>query len=248
MQANKESSELGGHIASFQSAATLYEVGFNHFWHAPSDTHGGDLVFIQGHSSPGIYARAYLEGRLTDEQMKRFRQELDEKGRFDGKGLASYPHPWLMPDFWQFPTVSMGLGPIMAIYQARFMKYLHGRGMADTEGRKVWAFLGDGECDEPESLGAISLAAREKLDNLVFVVNCNLQRLDGPVRGNGKIMQELESYFLGAGWNVIKVIWGREWDDLLAKDNNGVLVEKMNTTVDGEFQKFSLMYSPDSTL
>src|SRR3954464_6346090 len=187
LQANKESSELGGHIASFQSAATLYEVGFNHFWHAPSAAHGGDLVFIQGHSSPGIYARAYLEGRLSDDQMRRFRQELDDKGRFDGQGLASYPHPWLMPEFWQFPTVSMGLGPIMAIYQARFMKYLQGRGMAQTEGRKVRAFLGDGETDEPESLGAISLAARERLDNLVFVVNCNLQRLDGPVRGNGKI-------------------------------------------------------------
>ncbi|MDX6723011.1 MAG: pyruvate dehydrogenase component, partial [Solirubrobacteraceae bacterium] len=205
LQANKVSSELGGHIASFQSAATLYEVGFNHFWHAPSEAHGGDLVFVQGHSSPGVYARAYLEGRLSDDQMRRFRQELDEKGRFDGKGLSSYPHPWLMPDFWQFPTVSMGLGPIMAIYQARFMKYLQGRGLADTTGRKVWAFLGDGETDEPESLGAISLAGREHLDNLIFVVNANLQRLDGPVRGNGKIIQELETVFRGAGWNVIKV-------------------------------------------
>jgi pyruvate dehydrogenase E1 component len=238
MQANKESSELGGHIASFQSAATLYEVGFNHFWHAPSDTHGGDLVFIQGHSSPGIYARAYLEGRLSDEQMKRFRQELDEKGRFDGKGLSSYPHPWLMPDFWQFPTVSMGLGPIMAIYQARFMKYLQGRGIAETEGRKVWAFLGDGETDEPESLGAISLASREKLDNLIFVVNCNLQRLDGPVRGNGKIIQELETVFRGAGWNVIKVIWGRRWDPLLEADREGLLVQRMNEAVDGEYQVY----------
>src|SRR4051795_4420724 len=238
MQANKESSELGGHIASFQSAATLYEVGFNHFWHAPSDTHGGALVFIQGHSSPGVYARAYLEGRLTDEQMKRFRQELDENGRFDGKGLASYPHPWLMPDFWQFPTVSMGLGPIMAIYQARFMKYLQGRGIADTSNRKVWAFLGDGETDEPESLGAISLAAREKLDNLVFVVNCNLQRLDGPVRGNGKIIQELETVFRGAGWNVIKVIWGRRWDPLLEADHDGLLKRRMDECVDGEYQTF----------
>ncbi|HSS59568.1 MAG TPA: pyruvate dehydrogenase (acetyl-transferring), homodimeric type, partial [Solirubrobacteraceae bacterium] len=238
MQANKESSELGGHIASYQSAATLYEVGFNHFWHAPSDTHGGDLVFIQGHSSPGIYARAYLEGRLTDDQLKRFRQELDEKGRFDGKGLSSYPHPWLMPDFWQFPTVSMGLGPIMAIYQARFLKYLQGRGIANTEGRKVWAFLGDGETDEPESLGAISLASREKLDNLIFVVNCNLQRLDGPVRGNGKIIQELETVFRGAGWNVIKVIWGRRWDPLLEADREGHLVRRMNEAVDGEYQVY----------
>src|SRR3954451_7047723 len=238
MQANKESSELGGHIASFQSAATLYEVGFNHFWHAPSDTHGGDLVFIQGHSSPGVYARAYLEGRLSDEQMKRFRQELDEKGRFDGKGLSSYPHPWLMPEFWQFPTVSMGLGPIMAIYQARFMKYLQGRGIAETEGRKVWAFLGDGETDEPESLGAISLASREKLDNLIFVINCNLQRLDGPVRGNGKIIQDLEAVFRGAGWNVIKVIWGSTWDPLISRDATGALLRRMESCVDGEYQDF----------
>src|SRR3954471_1847141 len=238
MQANKESSELGGHIASFQSAATLYEVGFNHFWHAPSDRHGGDLVFIQGHSSPGIYARAYLEGRISDDQMKRFRQELDEKGRFDSSGLASYPHPWLMPEFWQFPTVSMGLGPIMAIYQARFMKYLQGRGIAETEGRKVWAFLGDGETDEPESLGAISLASREKLDNLIFVVNCNLQRLDGPVRGNGKIIQELETVFRGAGWNVIKVIWGSRWDPLLEADDEGWLVRRMEEAVDGDYQTF----------
>src|SRR3954453_1483260 len=238
MQANKESSELGGHIASFQSAATLYEVGFNHFWHAPSDTHGGDLVFIQGHSSPGIYPRPYLGGRRSDEQMKRFRQELDQQGRFDGNGLASYPHPWLMPEFWQFPTVSMGLGPIMAIYQARFMKYLQGRGMANTEGRKVWAFLGDGETDEPESLGAISLPAREKLDNLVFVVNCNLQRLDGPVRGNGKIIQELETIFRGAGWNVVKVVWGSRWDPLLAADHEGLLVQRMDEAVDGEYQVY----------
>src|SRR3954463_16137384 len=202
LQANKESSELGGHIASFQSAATLYEIGFNHFWHAPSEDHGGDLVFIQGHSSPGIYARAFLEGRLTEDDLKRFRTETGAGG-----GLSSYPHPWLMPGFWQFPTVSMGLGPLMAIYQARFMKYLTGRGIADTAGRKVWAFRGDGEMDEPESMGAISLAGREHLDNLIFVVNCNLQRLDGPVRGNGKIIQELETNFHGAGWNVIKVIW-----------------------------------------
>jgi pyruvate dehydrogenase E1 component len=232
--ANKESSELGGHIASFQSAATLYEIGFNHFWHAPSVDHGGDLVFIQGHSSPGIYARAYLEGRISEEQMKRFRTETDAST----PGLSSYPHPWLMPDFWQFPTVSMGLGPLMAIYQARFMKYLTGRGMSDTSGRKVWAFMGDGEMDEPESMGAISLAGREHLDNLVFVVNCNLQRLDGPVRGNGKIIQELETNFRGAGWNVIKTIWGRRWDPLLAADTEGRLVKRMEEAVDGEYQVF----------
>ncbi|MET0602862.1 MAG: pyruvate dehydrogenase (acetyl-transferring), homodimeric type [Baekduia sp.] len=232
--ANKESSELGGHIASFQSAATLYEVGFNHFWHAPTDDHGGDLVFIQGHSSPGIYARAFLEGRISEEQMKRFRTETD----VSAPGLSSYPHPWLMPDFWQFPTVSMGLGPLMAIYQARFMKYLTGRGMADTTGRKVWAFMGDGEMDEPESMGAISLAGREHLDNLVFVINCNLQRLDGPVRGNGKIIQELETNFRGAGWNVIKTIWGRRWDPLLAADTEGRLVKRMEEAVDGEYQVF----------
>jgi pyruvate dehydrogenase E1 component len=232
--ANKESSELGGHIASFQSAATLYEIGFNHFWHAPSADHGGDLVFIQGHSSPGIYARAYLEGRISEEQMKRFRTETDAST----PGLSSYPHPWLMPGFWQFPTVSMGLGPLMAIYQARFMKYLTGRGMSDTTGRKVWAFMGDGEMDEPESMGAISLAGREHLDNLVFVVNCNLQRLDGPVRGNGKIIQELETNFRGAGWNVIKTIWGRRWDPLLAADTEGRLVKRMEEAVDGEYQVF----------
>jgi pyruvate dehydrogenase E1 component len=232
--ANKESSELGGHIASFQSAATLYEVGFNHFWHAPSADHGGDLVFIQGHSSPGIYARAFLEGRISEEQMKRFRTETDAST----PGLSSYPHPWLMPDFWQFPTVSMGLGPLMAIYQARFMKYLTGRGMSDTTGRKVWAFMGDGEMDEPESMGAISLAGREHLDNLVFVINCNLQRLDGPVRGNGKIIQELETNFRGAGWNVIKTIWGRRWDPLLAADTEGRLVKRMEEAVDGEYQVF----------
>jgi pyruvate dehydrogenase E1 component len=234
LQANKESSELGGHIASYQSAATLYETGFNHFWHAPSEEHGGDLVFIQGHSSPGIYARAFLEGRLDEAQMKRFRTETDPSV----PGLSSYPHPWLMPDFWQFPTVSMGLGPLMAIYQARFMKYLAGRGIADTADRKVWAFMGDGEMDEPESLGAISMAGREKLDNLIFVVNCNLQRLDGPVRGNGKIIQELETHFRGAGWNVIKVIWGRRWDPLLAADSEGHLVQRMEECVDGEYQVF----------
>jgi pyruvate dehydrogenase E1 component len=232
LRANKESSELGGHIASYQSAAVLYELGFNHFWHAPSDEHGGDLVYLQGHSAPGIYARAFLEGRLSEEQLRTFRQEAS------GPGLSSYPHPWLMPDFWQFSTVSMGLGPIMAIYQARFMKYLHGRGIADTEGRKVWAFLGDGETDEPESLGAISLGGREKLDNLIFVVNCNLQRLDGPVRGNGKIIQELETNFRGAGWNVIKVVWGSRWDPLLARDREGLLLQRMEEAVDGDYQTY----------
>jgi pyruvate dehydrogenase E1 component len=232
LKANKSSSELGGHIASFQSAATLYDTGFMHFWNAPHDGHGGDLVFVQGHSSPGIYARAYLEGRLTEEQLLNFRQEVD------GKGLSSYPHPWLMPDFWQFPTVSMGLGPLMAIYQARFLKYLHGRGLADTSNRHVWVFCGDGEMDEPESLGAIALAGREKLDNLIFVVNCNLQRLDGPVRGNGKIIQELEGDFRGAGWNVIKVVWGTSWDGLLARDHSGVLRQLMEDCVDGEYQDF----------
>jgi pyruvate dehydrogenase E1 component len=232
LQANKESSELGGHIASFQSAATLYEVGFNHFWHAPTEHHGGDLVYIQGHSSPGIYARAFLEGRLSEEQLMNFREEVG------GNGLSSYPHPWLMPDFWQFPTVSMGLGPIMAIYQARFLKYLQGRGIQETAGRKVWAFMGDGEMDEPESMGAISLAGREHLDNLIFVINCNLQRLDGPVRGNGKIIQELETNFRGAGWNVIKVIWGENWDPLLAADHDGLLKRRMTEAVDGEYQTF----------
>ncbi len=232
LRANKESSELGGHIASFQSAATLYDVGFDHFWHAPSKAHGGDMIFMQGHSAPGVYARAFLEGRLTEEQMENFRREVD------GNGISSYPHPWLMPDFWQFATVSMGLGPLQAIYQARFMKYLHNRGIVNTEGRKVWAFMGDGEMDEPESLGAISLAAREGLDNLIFVVNCNLQRLDGPVRGNGKIIQELESDFRGAGWNVLKVIWGRYWDPLLAKDADGQLKARMMEAVDGEYQNY----------
>src|SRR3954454_8523927 len=232
LQANAESSELGGHIASYQSAATLYEVGFNHLWHAQSEDHGGDLVYIQGHSSPGIYARAFLEGRITETQLDGFRQEISRDG------LASYPHPWLMPDFWQFPTVSMGLGPLMAIYQARFMKYLTGRGLADTTGRKVWAFLGDGETDEPESLGAISLAGHQNLDNLIFVINCNLQRLDGPVRGNGKIINELETVFRGAGWNVLKVIWGNKWDPLLKADHDGLLVKRMGEIVDGQYQKY----------
>jgi pyruvate dehydrogenase E1 component len=232
VKANRITSELGGHIASFASSATLYDVGFNHFWHAPGAEHGGDLVFIQGHSAPGIYARAYLEGRLSEDQLNNFRQEVD------GNGLSSYPHPWLMPDFWQFPTVSMGLGPIQAIYQARFMKYLHNRGLANTEGRKVWCFCGDGEMDEPESLGAIALAARENLDNLIFVINCNLQRLDGPVRGNGKIIQELEGDFRGAGWNVIKVLWGSYWDPLLAADKKGLLLKLMEECVDGEYQNF----------
>jgi pyruvate dehydrogenase E1 component len=232
LRANAESSELGGHIASFQSAATLYEVGFNHFWHAPSEQHGGDLIYLQGHSSPGFYARAFLEGRLSEEDLEGFRQEISRGG------LSSYPHPWLMPGFWQFPTVSMGLGPLMAIYQARFMKYLSGRGVTDTTDRKVWAFLGDGETDEPESLGAIGLAGRERLDNLIFVVNCNLQRLDGPVRGNGKIIQELESEFRGAGWNVIKVIWGGRWDSLLAADHDGLLVRRMEEAVDGDYQTY----------
>src|SRR5215211_704300 len=232
LRANKESSELGGHIASFQSSATLYDTGFNHFWHAPSDGHGGDLVYFQGHSSPGFYARSYLEGRFSEEQLDGFRQEVG------GGGLSSYPHPWLMPDYWQFPTVSMGLGPLMAIYQARFLKYLGNRELADTANRHVWAFLGDGEMDEPESMGALSLAGRERLDNLVFVVNCNLQRLDGPVRGNGKIIQELERNFRGAGWNVLKVIWGSRWDPLLEADDEGWLVRRMEEAVDGDYQTF----------
>jgi pyruvate dehydrogenase E1 component len=222
--------DLGGHIGSFASLASMLGAGFNHFWHAESENHGGDCLYIQGHSAPGIYARAFLEGRLTEEQLDSFRQEVD------GKGLSSYPHPKLMPDFWQFPTVSMGLGPLMAIYQARFLKYLHARGIANTENRKVWAFMGDGEMDEPESLGAIGLAAREGLDNLVFVVNCNLQRLDGPVRGNGKIIQELEGEFRGSGWNVIKLIWGKGWDELLARDKSGKLKQLMMETLDGDYQ------------
>jgi pyruvate dehydrogenase E1 component len=232
VHAGKRGGELGGHIASFASAATLYDVGFNHFFRGPDHPGGGDLVYLQGHSSPGIYARSYLQGHITEGQLDRFRQECG------GGGLSSYPHPWLMPDYWQFPTVSMGLGPIMAIYQARFLKYLHNRGIADTSERKVWCFVGDGEMDEPESLGAISLAGREKLNNLIFVVNCNLQRLDGPVRGNGKIIQELESVFRGARWSVLKVIWGSYWDPLFAKDKNGLLRKRMEEAVDGEYQNY----------
>ncbi|MFA6050987.1 MAG: pyruvate dehydrogenase (acetyl-transferring), homodimeric type [Methylobacter sp.] len=231
LRANKNTN-VGGHIASFASASTLYDVGYNHFWHAASDQHDGDLIFSQGHLTPGDYARAFMLGRLTQEQVDNFRQEVN------GNGLSSYPHPWLMPDFWQFPTVSMGLGPIMAIYQARFMRYLQDRGLADTTGRKVWSFLGDGETDEPESLGAIGMAGREKLDNLIFIVNCNLQRLDGPVRGNGKIIQELESEFRGAGWNVIKLIWGQRWDALLVRDKDGLLAKRMMECVDGDYQTF----------
>ena len=232
VRANRKSSEYGGHIASYASSATLYEVGFNHFWRAPTAEHGGDLVYFQGHSSPGIYARAFLEGRLTEQRLDHFRQEVA------GDGLSSYPHPWLMPDFWQFPTVSMGLGPMMAIYQARFMRYLEHRGILPAQDRKVWCFLGDGETDEPESMGAITMPVRERLDNLVFVINCNLQRLDGPVRGNGKIIQELEAAYQGAGWNVIKVIWGSRWDPLLARDEQGLLRKVMEECVDGEYQAF----------
>jgi pyruvate dehydrogenase E1 component len=232
LRGGKKDLELGGHIASFASAATLYDVGFNHFFHAQDESHGGDLIYVQGHSAPGVYARAFLLDRLSQEQMDMFRQEVD------GKGLSSYPHPWLMPDFWQLPTVSMGLGPLMGIYQARFLKYLQDRGMAQTEGRKVWVFCGDGEMDEPESLGAISMAARENLDNLIFVINCNLQRLDGPVRGNSKIIQELEGDFRGSGWNVIKLLWGGYWDELLARDKDGWLKKRMAEAVDGEYQNF----------
>jgi pyruvate dehydrogenase E1 component len=232
VQANRISSEYGGHIATYASAATMYEVGFNHFWRAPTATHPGDMIFVQGHASPGIYARAYLEGRLTEDQLRHFRQEVV------GDGLSSYPHPWLMPDFWQFATVSMGLGPMQAIFQARFQRYLEHRGLVPASDRKIWAFLGDGEMDEPESMGALTMPVREKLDNLVFVINCNLQRLDGPVRGNGKIIQELEAAFLGAGWNVIKVLWGSRWDPLLAKDHHGLLRRVMEDSVDGEYQNF----------
>ncbi len=235
VQANRKSTEYGGHISSYASSATLYEVGFNHFWHGADEKHGGDMVFMQGHSAPGIYARAYLEGRLNEGQLNRFRQEVG------GGGLSSYPHPWLMPDFWQFPTVSMGLGPMMAIYQARFMRYMENRGLIEPSDRKVWCFLGDGEMDEPESMGAITMPVREGLDNLVFVVNCNLQRLDGPVRGNGKIIQELEAAFGGAGWNVVKLVWGSKWDPLLAKDQSGKLRQIMEETVDGEYQKIKSM-------
>jgi len=231
VNANRISTEYGGHISSYASSATLYEVGFNHFWRGATDKQEGDMVFVQGHSSPGIYARAFLEGRLGESDLDRFRQEVG------GGGLSSYPHPWLMPDFWQFPTVSMGLGPMMAIYQARFMRYMENRGLAEPSDRKVWCFLGDGEMDEPESMGAITMPVREGLDNLVFVVNCNLQRLDGPVRGNGKIIQELEAAFGGAGWNVVKVVWGSRWDPLLAKDQSGKLRQVMEETVDGEYQK-----------
>ncbi|OGT36324.1 MAG: pyruvate dehydrogenase (acetyl-transferring), homodimeric type [Gammaproteobacteria bacterium RBG_16_51_14] len=232
IQANRQSSELGGHIASFASSATLYDVGFNHFFHAPCKGHRGDLLFVQGHSAPGIYARDYMTGIITKEQLGKFRQEVD------GGGLSSYPHPWLMPDYWQFPTVSMGLGPLMAIYQAQFMRYLENRGLLEPGKRKIWAFMGDGEMDEPESTGAIGLAARGKLDNLIFVINCNLQRLDGPVRGNGKIIQELEGTFRGAGWNVIKVIWGSYWDPLIARDTTGLLYKRMEEAVDGEYQAY----------
>ncbi|MEO1202345.1 MAG: pyruvate dehydrogenase (acetyl-transferring), homodimeric type, partial [Pseudomonadota bacterium] len=232
VRSNKISTEYGGHISSYASSATLYEVGFNHFSRAPTAEQGGDMIFFQGHSAPGIYARAFLEDRMTEEQLSRFRREVG------GGGLSSYPHPWLMPDFWQFPTVSMGLGPMLAIYQARFMRYMENRGMVAPSDRKIWAFLGDGEMDEPESMGAITMPVREGLDNLVFVVNCNLQRLDGPVRGNGKIIQELEAAFSGAGWNVIKLIWGSRWDPLLARDHNGLLRQLMEDTVDGEYQAY----------
>jgi pyruvate dehydrogenase E1 component len=235
VKANKNADGIGGHLSTFASSASLYEIGFNHFFRGKDDS-PGDHVYFQGHAAPGIYARAYLEGRLTDDDLDHFRQEI---GR-DGRGLSSYPHPRLMPEFWEFPTVSMGLGPITALYHARFNRYLQNRHIDDTSGSRVWAFLGDGECDEPETLGAINLASREQLDNLVFVVNCNLQRLDGPVRGNGKIIQELEATFRGAGWNVIKVVWGSKWDDLLAQDKDGVLLNKMNSTVDGEFQRYAV--------
>jgi len=235
VRANREADGIGGHISTYASAATLYEVGFNHFFHGKTEDYGGDLIFFQGHASPGIYARAYLEGRLTEEDLKNFRRELSKEG-----GLPSYPHPRLLPHFWQFPTVSMGLGPIMAIYQARFNRYLENRGLKPKNGGYVWAFLGDGETDEPETLGAIGLASREQLDNLIFVVNCNLQRLDGPVRGNGKIIQELEAIFRGAGWNVIKVLWGSDWDPLFEQDEQGLLANALGDIVDGEYQKFSV--------
>jgi len=232
VRANKDDSGLGGHVATFASSALLYDVGFNHFWRAPSAEHGGDLVYFQGHAAPGIYARAFIEGRIEESKIHAFRREVD------GAGVSSYPHPWLMPDFWQFPTVSMGLGPLSAVYQARFMRYLHHRGLQDAGDRRVWAFLGDGEIDEPESLAGLALASRERLDNLIFVVNCNLQRLDGPVRGNGKVIQELEGLFRGAGWNVIKVVWGRQWDPLFERDRSGRLIQLMNETLDGDYQSF----------
>ena len=237
VRANKRPGGVGGHISTFASSATLYEVAYNHFFQGRGeDGYSGDSIYFQGHASPGMYSRAFLEGRLDEQNLENFRRELEPGG-----GLSSYPHPWLMPDFWEYPTVSMGLGPIMSIYQARFNEYLNDRGIKNTKGQKVWAFLGDGECDEPETLGAIGLAAREKLDNLIFVVNCNLQRLDGPVRGNGKIIQELEGIFRGAGWNVIKVIWGHDWDELLAKDATGLLAKRMNEVVDGQYQKYTGM-------
>lgn len=235
VKANKNENGIGGHISTYASVATLLEVAFNHFFRGNGDNHDGDMIYFQGHAAPGIYARAFLEGRLTVDQLNNFRRELHPGG-----GLSSYPHPWLMPDFWQFSTVSMGLGPITAIYQARFNRYLEDRGLKNTSNQKVWAFLGDGETDEPETLGAITLASREKLDNLIFVINCNLQRLDGPVRGNGKIVQELEAVFRGAGWNVIKVLWGGEWDEILEKDTKGKLVKRMGEIVDGQSQKFSI--------
>ena len=234
VRANRLSDGIGGHISTYASAATLYEVAFNHFFRGKKDGNG-DIIYFQGHASPGIYARAFLEGRISLEKLENFRQELAPNG-----GLSSYPHPWLMPDFWEFPTVSMGLGPIMAIYQARFNRYLEDRGLRKPSPSKVWAFLGDGETDEPEALGAISLAAREKLDNLIFVINCNLQRLDGPVRGNGQIVQELEAIFRGAGWNVIKVLWGCDWDPLLANDHDGLLAKRMGEVVDGQYQKYAV--------
>src|SRR5580704_4641336 len=238
VRANKAEEGIGGHISTFASAATLYEVGFNHFFRGHGDVatgDTGDIIFFQGHAAPGIYARAYLEGRIDESHLENFRRELNPGG-----GLSSYPHPWLMPDFWECPTVSMGLGPLMAIYQARFMRYLEDRHLKPKSQTKVWAFIGDGETDEPEALGAITLPAREKLDNLIFVINCNLQRLDGPVRGNGQIIQELEAAFRGAGWNVIKVLWGREWDALLAKDRDDLLVTRMGEVVDGEYQKYTV--------
>src|SRR5215208_391150 len=235
VKANKIEEGIGGHISTFASAATLYEVGFNHFFKGKGEDHDGDIIYFQGHAAPGIYARAFIEGRLSADKLENFRRELK-----DGGGLSSYPHPWLMPDFWEFPTVSMGLGPICSIYQARFMRYLEDRGLKKRSDSKVWAFLGDGETDEPETLGAITLASREKLDNLIFVINCNLQRLDGPVRGNGQIVQELEAIFRGAGWNVIKVLWGSEWDQLLAADYDGVLANRMGEIVDGQYQKYAV--------
>src|SRR3984893_3342318 len=235
VRANREEPGIGGHISTYGSAATLYEVAFNHFFRARGENSEGDIVYFQGHASPGIYARAFLEGRISVDQLENFRRELKPGG-----GLSSYPHPWLMPDFWEFPTVSMGLGPIMAIYQARFNRYLEDRGLKERSNCKVWAFIGDGETDEPESLGAITLASREQIDNLIFVINCNLQRLDGPVRGNGKIVQELEAIFRGAGWNVIKVLWGSDWDALLEKDRDGLLVQRMGEVVDGQYQKNSV--------